>query len=88
MVIFDSPVIPFECIEKMMEQIHCMCKIDMVINEIEKKGFGSGFFACIRNQDQVYPVLITCDFILKKEYLNEINLKVGKDNKQKKNKYK
>jgi hypothetical protein len=84
MVIFDSPVIPFECIEKMMEQIHCMCKIDMVINEIEKKGFGSGFFACIRNQDQVYPVLITCDFILKKEYLNEINLKVGKDNKQKK----
>ena len=54
----------------------------MVINEIEKKGFGSGFFACIRNQDQVYPVLITCDFILKKEYLNEINLKVGKDNKQ------
>ena len=84
MVILDCPIIPFDCIEKMMEKIKCMCKIKMVqestLEKGNKYGTGSGFFAYIRHQDQKYPVLITCDFILKKENLNEINLKVGNDN--------
>ena len=85
MVISDGPIVPFDCIEKMIEQKKFICQIEMVTKDtVEKetsKGFGSGFFAYIRYQGQEYPVLITCDFILKKEYLNEINLKVGKDNK-------
>ena len=80
MVILDSPIVSFDCIEKMILLQNCMCRI--IIENGDSKVFGSGFFAYIRNQDQEYPVLITCDFILKKENLNEINLNVGKDNKQ------
>jgi len=80
MVILDSPIVSFDCIEKMILLQNCMCRI--IIGNGDSKAFGSGFFAYIRNQDQEYPVLITCDFILKKENLNEINLNVGKDNKQ------
>ena len=86
MVILDGPIVPFDCIEKMIEQKKCMCQIEMVtkdtVEKVTSSGFGSGFFAYILYQDQEYPVLITLDYILEKEYLNEINLKVGKDNKQ------